>query len=344
MLAFHMRSLLMPLLLVWASIATCLPDAGALTPGARIPLKGGAWYLHGANVPWVNWGADFGGGPNGGGVSSAASQALLSQTFLQAQAAGMHVIRWWALEGSNETWHPYWITRDSLNRPTGINPAVYQDFDAALALANKYDLYYDFCLFAGAGDFPSAWLTDSTQRQMLAKALGQLFAHYKGNQRILSWECFNEPEWDIQSGKITQSNCVATGAAIAASVHANCSAYATVGPIYYSYCKIWKGSGMDFYAPHWYDGFTWGSGMNAIATNYSLMRSQYGIDAPVVIGECNDSTNVNSSSNRLQTLYSEGYAGAWPWSLLPSHTGDGYTIDFTSAAAFAKMHSDLGPR
>jgi len=137
---------------------------------------------------------------------------------------------------------------------------------------------------------------------------------------------------------------VATGAAIAAAVHKNCTAYATVGPIYYSYCSIWKGSGMDFYAPHWYDDMTWGSGMNAGATNYSQMRTAYGIDAPVVIGECESENADNSATNRLQTLYTEGYAGAWPWSLLPSQTGDGLYINMSAATTFSKLHTDLGPR
>lgn len=344
MSTLRVSRLLSCLILCCSCLIFGLSKANALPPSSRIAWQGGSYYLHGANVPWVNWGTDFGGGPNGGGVSSAASQAMLTQVFTQAQASGMHVIRWWTFEGSTETWHPYWIMRDSANNPIGITPSVYQDFDAALALADKYDFYYDFCLFASASDFPSTWRTDPTQRQMLANVLGQLFAHYKGNPRILSWECFNEPEWDIQSGTITQSDCVATGAAIAASVHANCGAYATVGPIYYSYCSIWLNSGMDFYAPHWYDDMTWGSGMDAIATNYGAIKSTYGIKAPIVLGECYNGNSVNAGTNRLETLYSEGYAGAWAWSLLPSQTGDGMAIDMSAAAAFAKMHTDLGPQ
>lgn len=356
------KAFLMSLLLAGASMVTSLPDAKALPVGSRIPWNGGSWYLHGANLPWLNFAQDFGGGPNGGGASSSASQATLSQAFSQAQAAGMHVIRWWVFESSNPNLHVItngsnMILRDSNNRPNGINPQVYTDINAALALAQKYDIYFDFCLFRSSCDMPQDWMHNPTSRQALANTLGKLFAYYNiygganATNRILSWECFNEPEWDIKttanpSGIVSQSDCVATAKAIAASVHANCpsGAYASIGPNYYSNCAMWKGIGMDFYAPHWYDNYSSWINPNQMSYSYKQMVSQYKLDAPVVLGEIEDETSDNSGTNRLQTLYNLGYAGGLAWSLLPLQAGDGYTIDLPDATTFANANSgNIGP-
>jgi len=107
------------------------------TPTNRIPWNGANWYLHGANVPWYNWGCDFGCNvTNGktGGVST--NIPTLSAGFAQMKNAGMHVARWWVLPGD-----PAQIIRDASGTPTGIDPSVYTDFDAALQLAEQYDIY-----------------------------------------------------------------------------------------------------------------------------------------------------------------------------------------------------------
>ena len=81
-------------------------------------------------MPWLNWATDFGGGTSNQGVTSASSQTALKAAFQQAKDAGVTNIRWWVFEGD-----PWQIHRDGSNNPTGLDPAVYPDFDAAVALA-----------------------------------------------------------------------------------------------------------------------------------------------------------------------------------------------------------------
>jgi hypothetical protein len=305
------------------------------TAGSRITWQGKSWYLHGANVPWYNWACDFGCGANGG-VSSSAVQSALSTGFGQAKTAGMHVIRWWVFPGD-----PWQITRDSSGAPTGINPAVYADFDAALQLAQTYDLYYNFVLFSSPTALPQAWLTDATQRQKLATALGQLFARYKGNPRVLSWEVFNEPEWDIWNNKIAQSAVQATVKAIADAVHANSTAYVTVGSAMLDGLPMWVGQGLDYYQAHWYDYMS-GGNWCARCTDYATVKSRYNLDKPLVIGEFYAGPDTDALQ-RFEDFYSKGYAGAWPWSLFSDRTYDHMQIDLNAAKTFASRHSDLGP-
>ncbi len=316
------------------------PKSGsAQTVTNRITWQGNNWYIHGANVPWYNWGCDFGcNSTNGksGGVSNNLSN--LTVAFQQAKNSGVHVLRWWVFPGD-----PWQITRDSAG-PTGIDPAVYPDFDAALNLANQYDMYFNFMLFSAPTAMPSAWETDTTQRGKLVQALSTLFAHYAGNPRILSWEIYNEPENDIWNNRIAQQPVVDTGTAIATAVHSSSpGTLVTVGSLFADGMKMWLNAGLDYYSPHWYDYMS-GGDYCMICHNYSYY-SAWGVTKPIVVGEFYSGTSATTptSSNRYDYWYNNGYAGAWAWSLFPSHTSDGLQIDFTAATNFASQHADIGP-
>jgi hypothetical protein len=326
-------SSLLPLLSVTPAAAA---PAAALGAGQRIPLLGESWYLHGANVPWVHWGCDFGCNANGG-VSSASSQTVLADGFSQATAGGMHTIRWWVFPGD-----PWQIARDGAGRPTGVNPSVYADFDAALRLAETHDLYFDFVLFSSPTSLPAPWLTDPAQRASLAAALAPLFARYGDNPRVLAWEVFNEPEFDIWSGKVAQAPVQATVKAIAESVHANSTAYVTVGSAHLDGLSMWVGQGLDFYQAHWYDYMS-SDGWCARCTDYATVQARFGLDGPLVIGEIFAASDTDALQ-RFEDFYAKGYAGAWPWSLLPNQTADRMTTDLAAAQIFASRHADLGPR
>src|SRR5581483_5818185 len=196
----------------------------ALGAGSRIPWQGRNWYLHGANVPWLNWAADFGGGTGNHGVSSAASQAALRAAFQQAKDSGVTNIRWWVFEGD-----PWQIRRDGAGAPTSLDPAIYPDFDAAVALAETYDLYLDFVLFSAPSHLPASWLSNPIQRNQLAGALVPLFARYANNPHVMTWEVFNEPDFDVWNNKVTESDLRAFVQAITTTVHKNSMAYVTVG-------------------------------------------------------------------------------------------------------------------
>src|SRR5215204_1247742 len=281
----------------------------AVPAGSRVPWQGGSWYLHGANVPWYNWGCDFGCTANGG-ASSAAVRGALAPGFARARTSGMHTIRWWVFPGD-----PWQITRDGAGAPAGLTAAVYADFDAALRLAEAYDLYYVFVLFSGPASVPRPWLTDGGQRTRLAGALAPLFARYRGHPRVLAWEVFNEPEWDIWNGTVAAAPIQATVKAIADAVHAHSTAYVTVGAAMLDGLPLWVGQGLDVYQAHWYDYMS-GGDWCARCTDYAAVRARYGLDAPLVLGELYTGPDTDALQ-RFEDFYAKGYAGAWPWSLFP---------------------------
>lgn len=330
-------SSLFALALLILSVRYARPATAAVPAGSRIPVQGRGWYLQGADLPWYTWGRDFGGGGANGGVTSPAVSADLSAAFAQAQAAGIHVVRWWVFPGD-----PWQIGRDSSGAPTTINPAVYADFDAAVALARQYDLSFEFTLFSGPAALPGSWLSDPAQRAKLATALTPLFQRYGSEPRVLAWDLFNEPDFDVWSGKVTQANFAATVTTLATAIHASGSTLVTVGMGMADGLPLVKGTGLDYYEAHWYDYMS--SGSYCVRCNsYAFYQQQMGLDAPLVVGEFFGGATTDARA-RLEDFYTQGYAGAYVWSLFPSHTSDGMSVDLSAQAAFAAAHTDTGPR
>src|SRR5205807_4069814 len=117
----------------------------------------------------------------------------------------------------------------------------------------------------------------------LASALAPLFAHYRDSARVMTWEVFNEPEWDIMNRKIDAASVQATVRSVADSVHANSSAYVTVGGGLLSQLPLWVGQHLDYYQVNWYEAQTGAD--CARWTEYATVGGRYKLDAHLVIGE-----------------------------------------------------------
>lgn len=302
--------------------------------GSRIAWENNDWYFHGVNVPWYSWGCDFGCGSNGG-VSSAFSKINIDTQLATLPEANVHMVRWWMFPGD-----PWQIQTNSSGTPTGIDPAVYDDIDAALELADKYDLYYTFVLFSGPSHIPSNWLSTPNDRERLAQSLGELFSRYKDNKRIVTWEIFNEPEWDMWNNTVDTGDTLVTVSTIANAVHANSNANATVGSAMVDGLSFWKNSNLDYYDAHWYDYMSSGTWC-AYCSDYNNIKTQFDLTKPLVIGEFYGGSDTDAA--RFENIYTKGFAGAYAWSLFPSRTQDKLQIDMERAKSFGQNHSDIGP-
>ncbi|MFW5703207.1 MAG: carbohydrate-binding domain-containing protein [Patescibacteria group bacterium] len=294
--------------------------------------QGKDWYLHGVNVPWINWGCDFGCGTNRG-ASSQNTKDEMTPKLQQLEDSNVHMVRWWLFPGN-----PWQIETDGSGSPVGINPSVYQDIDAALAMAEEHDLYYNFVIFSGPNAIPSSWINDQAQRQKLADTLAPLFARYADNPRLMSWEVFNEPEWDMWYNGADPDNTVDLVRRILEVQRANTPALATMGSATVQ-IDYWVDMDFDYFSPHWYDNM--GEYWNALNPDTAAkMFAQ--TDKPIVLGEIYAASTIEPL-NRYNTIRSMGYAGAWGWSLFEYRTQDKMEIDMTALASFAGQHSDIGP-
>jgi hypothetical protein len=186
-----MKRFLFPLLACGLLI---VPILGVPSPGTAQSASGNriiGWYLHGGNMPWLNWANDFGGGLD---------TTQTTSKMANAHNNGMHTIRWWLFEGGAQH-----INRDSSGNPTSIQPQVYTDIDAALAIAAQYDIYIEFTLFSSPGDVP--WFATTAQHQAVVDVLTPLFQHYASNPRVLAWEPVNEPDYNTGSGTQSEIRC-----------------------------------------------------------------------------------------------------------------------------------------
>lgn len=303
--------------------------------GSKITWQGQNWNTTGINMPWYNWACDFGCN-NGGGVVQ--TKNTLAPRFQNLKNSGVHAVRWWVFPAN-----PWQIQRDGSGMPTGLDPKIYADFDAALELAETYDLYYNFVLFSAATAPPRSWIDNPTHRAALAQVLGPLFDRYKNNPRVMSWEIFNEPEFQIWNNEISQANVVATGKAIADSVHANSDALVTVGHAFADGIPMWRDANLDYFSPHWYDYMSGGGDWCLRCNDYNYYKTKYNITKPIVIGEAYIGTNSNDDLARLNDFYNKGYAGAWGWSLFPEKTSDLLSVNLSAAQTFASGKTDIGP-
>jgi hypothetical protein len=300
--------------------ALMLVFAGSLAPETSVAQSGpshvNGWWLLGANMPWLNWANDF-----GGGLDQAQTDAKLAQ----AQQAGMHVVRWWVFEGGAQH-----IQHDAAGNPTGIDPQVYTDLDAAAAIAAKHSIGLNLTLFAGPGDAQQYFAASNTVHQELANVLAPVFKRYSGNPGVYAWEAVNEP--DFNQGSATLPQIQDQVGRIDAAVHANSSTLVDVDTTLGADSSEWTGLGADFYTPHFYTNWC-PSNVNCFS---NVSAASLGLDKPVVIGETND--------DAWQTYYDEGYAGTWCWSLSPEHTSDQIPCDLNGAAAFTSGKTDIGPQ
>ena len=328
-----------------ATAAGAAPTAVAeATPvPTRVRWLDGEWFLLGVNLPWVHWSCDFGvPSPQqptlcepGANVSGSSTQAILEPRFRDLQERDVHVVRWWVFPDE-----PWQIQRDEAGLPAGLVDSVYEDFDAALALAERYDLYYVFTLFSHPLALPDEWRDDAAARALLADSLRPLFARYAGNDRVLSWQVFNEPEWDIRRRGVDLESARATVGAIAEAVHDSSNAYVSVGSATLDGTGLWRGLGLDYYTAHWYDPMAQSD--CAVCTTVEAIQRHELLDAPLVIGEY-FGRDGEAAVDRLEELYARGYAGAWAWSLLSQFTMDTMTVDLDTMAQFASTRDDIGP-
>lgn len=332
-------SLLVAALFVMAGVVVLEGARAGAAPSGRVTWAGKERFLAGANVPWFNWACDFGCGASGG-VSDPVVRAALDERFGRFRATGLDVLRWWMFEPG--AGGQIAQIRPGASGALEVSPTVYADLDAALALAEKHDLYFVFVLFAGVGpdNMPSAWVNDPAKRQELTTALGALFSRYGANPRILAWEIFNEPEWQIWNGLASEANSVALAGLIEREIHARSQALVTLGQATLDGIPMWRNVRLDFHSPHYYSPMTWASAC-AACRDYASIASGYGTSLPVVVGEW-DAPDNGTTDERWRHWYDSGYAGAWAWSIFPEKTNDRIAFGYASARAFAASRALTG--
>jgi hypothetical protein len=308
-------------------------SASAAASADRVSWAGGNWYLNGVNYPWVHYGNDFGANAWGAyGVHDATTRAAVDADFARMEQQGIHSARWWLFADGRAG-----IAWDSGGMPVGLDPYVFADLDAALALAQKHHVYLNLVLtdvsllyrasYANGvqmGGRPYLVNTAAGRQALVSKVFTPVFDRYGQNPQILSYEVMNEPEWAISEDHAVNSSATQSSATqpaslanmqalvrqAAAAVHARTRSHVTVGGAASRWASQWKGLGLDYYSVHFYDWMHPWPDVDVYDSGCSALN----LDRPVVIGEYPPGSSVASFRRYLDNWLAGGCAGAWAWS------------------------------
>ncbi len=340
------------------------------TASSRVQVNGAPYFLLGANYAWNHYGNDF--GSNAWGSMGVSTDNGIAAQFADMKAKGVHVARWWVFADGRAG-----INFAADGTPTGLQPSVYTDLNAAIALARQNGIFLDLVLFdvsmlakpTSSGGVQlgghTDLLTDAAKRNALVNnVVKPLATAYANEPAIMSWELMNEPEWalsDLPSAAVNANMNAVTmqqwwsfASSASALLHFYTPDQVTVGSAALKWNKVWTDSfaasrglpqlHLDFYQTHYYQ---W---MDCCSTNDSVLGtstwspltqkvSTLGLDKPIVVGEVHTPTGTGGAM--LDTILANGYAGVWGWSYNSGATGDKLVIDWGTYTPWEAAHAAI---
>ena len=291
-------------------------------------------FLIGANLPWLEYGQDFGSSawrPRGG-VACSDRRERLRRELAAAADAGASVVRWWLLGDGRAG-----LTETPSGRATRLDDRVCDDLDAALAALREAGLralfvLTDFLWFApsrvidgvqtgGRGHL----VRDPRLRSDLVECVfAPLARRYGAEDAIVGWDLCNEPEWaTFAVGTLDPRRSVSRAQMrgflreLAAAFRAHARQPLTVGLASARWLPLVHGLGLDFHQVHWYD---------AVDSTAELARPVAGraLGTPLLLGEFPTRGSALSPAQIVAVATRAGYSGALAWSLLAEdHATDG---------------------
>ncbi|MBF6599353.1 MAG: hypothetical protein IVW36_02445 [Dehalococcoidia bacterium] len=351
---------------------TVAPSSAVLaaTSGARVPVNGTPYFLLGANYPWVNYGNDF--GSNAWGSMGVSTSNTYAQDFADMKAKGVHIVRWWLFADGRAG-----INYAADGTPTGVQQKVYDDLNAAIAIARQNNIYldlvlFDFSLFGNAQNVGgvqvggrSRLISDPNKRTALVNNVIRPLAQAYGSEpTIASWELMNEPEWILSDlpqpavnanmQPVTMQQFFSYASAASQMFHLYTRSLVTIGSASLKWNAIYTNSfaaarglpalNLDYYQTHyysWMDGWTINDPVLGKTALSPLAQPVSGLnlDRPIVVGEI--SMDPGQAGPLLDTVLNNGYAGFWGWSYKSNNTGDKLAIDWSTFTPWEQAHASI---
>lgn len=277
----------------------------------------------GVNLPWHVYGCDFGANAwhPAGGVGRREAGAALGEVFARFSAAGIDLVRWFVFCDGRAG-----IRFDAGGVPVDLDPFVFRDVDAALALAASHRVSLLFALFDFTWFRPARLVNgvqlfgrrrvvarDGHRRALIERVVAPLLTRYGREGAIRGWDLVNEPEWATvgYGGGVPWRAVRARTMAewlreMTALAHAEANQMVTVGLATARGLPLVAGCGLDFYQVHWYDRHERRSPL----LNPPLAR----LDRPLLLGEFPTAGSRLSPAALVAAAREAGYSGALAWS------------------------------
>lgn len=295
------------------------------------------------NLPWVNYGQDFGvvAGWTRRGVSR--NLAALDASFARLHESGVNCVLWFLLADGRGA-----PSFDEQGYVKGMDESFWEDYDAAIEVGRQHRIsiiwvLLDFHWFADARQEAGATLSghadvfedQSKMESFLQRALLPIVCRHPYEPQIAGWILINEPENAFKEAHASVERIAEFTRRASALIKRNTYRQpVSVGSAdLESLMEYWvnDASGLDFFIFHHYEKYL------PPPADYVRKLMAGARDKPIYVGEFNLSAPPLPLDELTRWTGGLGYAGLWGWSLNDGAARPRYeeAKQFASAAAAA---------
>jgi hypothetical protein len=283
-------------------------------------------FVVGANLPWLDYGQDFGGSAwrPGGGVARPESRERVVRALGSLADAGASLVRWWLLADGRAG-----LREDDDGRLSGLDDRFFADLDAGLEALRAAGLRVqlvvaDFLWFdvprrvdgVRLGGRREHVRDPSRRERLLARVLAPIAERYGRDPTIAGWDLLNEPEWaTLGVGTLDPRRSVSRREMrgflreAAAVFHARAEQPLSVGLASRRWVSLLDGLDLDHRQVHWYESLD-------SATTLARPVQVPGDARPMLLGEFPTRGASLAPRAILEIAREAGYSGALAWSAL----------------------------
>jgi len=283
-------------------------------------------FVVGANLPWIDYGQDFGTSawqPRGG-LARPERRERLRRALREIADSGASLVRWWLLGDGRAG-----LSEDGEGRITGLDDHLLADVDTGVLALREAGLRAQFVLVDFLWFDPGRIVNGvrlggrrdhvrdpSRRARLLERVFAPIAERYGREAAVAGWDLMNEPEWaTLGVGTLDPRRAVSrremrTFLAETAEVfHARATQPLSVGLASARWLSLVDGLDLDQPQVHWYES------LDSLTTLARPVES-LGLGRPVLLGEFPTRGASVPPRAILDMAREAGYAGALAWSAL----------------------------
>ncbi len=285
-----------------------------------------AEFVVGANLPWIDYGQDFGASawqPRGG-LARPERRERLRRALGDLAGSGANLVRWWLLGDGRAG-----LREDGEGRIEGLDDRLLADLDAGILALREAGLVAQLVLVdflwldrgrtvngARLGGRRGHVRDPARRERLLQRVFAPIAERYGREPAVAGWDLMNEPEWaTLGVGTLDPRRAVSRGemrtflAETAAVFRARVTQPLSVGLASARWLSLVDGLDLDQLQVHWYESLD-------PVTTLARPVATLGLGRPLLLGEFPTRGASVSPQAILGMAREAGYAGALAWSAL----------------------------